>query len=374
MQTKLKKSEIWIGCISLFCIVLLLSGIWYTMAETISTIKPGGGGDYLTLIAWEADKGGDITAGNAEVAEVYADITESTAALCVLAGWTTDADSYIAIRNEPASPRSSANPLRAGQSISLITDNATGRRVISIGAGAEFTRISGMDLIEDASSGPDQILEVNLAASTTVADIRIFDCIIASIGSADAPQGIEYRETSDVTAHVLTVYNCLIYNCVDGVFTTNAGSDHILTMYNCTIFGCSDDGIDHNQGTMNCYNTISYNNTGSDFEGTIGGDYNMSEDATAPGANSVDSGTGGNSPVFVNTGAGTEDFHLQVTSDAIDLGQGDADGGGEPSATFAVDIDGITRGPADADWDMGASEFVAAAAGVEIFRRRIEGY
>ena len=65
------------------------------MAETISTInKPGE--DYDTLALWQSDKAGDITAGNAEVAECYDD-DGILAAGCNIDGWVTDADSYVKV-------------------------------------------------------------------------------------------------------------------------------------------------------------------------------------------------------------------------------------------------------------------------------------
>ena len=72
------------------------------MAETISTINKAGE-DYNTLTLWEDAKDGDITAGNAEVAECYDDdglLVDDVECL----GWTTDIDSYIAIRT-PAAER-----------------------------------------------------------------------------------------------------------------------------------------------------------------------------------------------------------------------------------------------------------------------------
>lgn len=329
------------------------------MAETVSDIN-GGGNDYATWAAWASDKAGDIRAGNAEAAEGYGDVTTVGAHACQLVGFLTDPDSYLALRVADSVKRTSAVPLRSGQTITVTSNRTNGfRNAIRVESGAEFTRISGLDLVTDSDSNADAPIRITLGASVEVADIRIWGCTCTHVGAVDGI-GIAVTETSDVTAHIIDIWNCLIYNYTAGMNSSNAGSDHIVTLYNCTFFGGSADGVDRDAGTVNAYNVISYNNTGSDFAGTVGGDYNMSEDATAPGANSLDSGTGGNDPDFVNVGAGTEDFHLQATSDAIDSAQGDADGGGEPSATFADDIDGITRGPADADWEMGASEFVAA--------------
>lgn len=326
------------------------------MAETVSDIN-GGNNDYATLVLWEADKDGDITAGNAEAAEIYGSYSRSAAGdICLLAGWTTDADSYIRIAVPSGSRRNSSDPLRVGQGVTLTANKSTGfQSVIEINAGAEFTRIDGLEMIVDADSGAQPVISISLGTSTTVADIKISNCILVQAG-ADLHDGIYITELDDSTAHVIKIWDTVIYNCDDGILSTNYGSGHIVYVYNCDVNGCSDDGIVRGYGTVSCYNVISYNNSGDDFAGTIGGDYNMSEDATAPGANSLDSGTGGNDPKFVNTGAGTEDFKLQATSDAIDAGTDDPG-----SSLYSTDIDGVTW---TSPWDMGAWQVVAAAAGV----------
>ncbi|MEA2006752.1 MAG: choice-of-anchor Q domain-containing protein, partial [Patescibacteria group bacterium] len=75
----------------------------------------------------------------------------------------------------------------------------------------------------------------------------------------------------------------------------------------------------------------------------------FSKDDTAPGANSIHGDTDSKTPDFVSTTSGSEDFHLQSTSDAINVGT-------DLSGTFTDDIDGDTR-PIDA-WDIGADEEV----------------
>ncbi len=326
------------------------------MAETVSDIN-GGSNHYATLILWETDKDGDITAGNAEVAEVYGDLTIDDN-VCNLAGWTTDADSYIAVRIAPSLARTSSDPLRAGQVVTLTSNRNGGfRSVILAGAGAEFVRVNGLDCIVDSGSSSRAAINFNFGASTTEADGKISNCVATQVGGS-VSNGTEVTESDDSVVHVVTIWNTVMYNCVHGHYSSNNGSSQIIYLYNCTSNGNSGGGFYPRYGDGYTYNCIAYNNTSSDFASVDGGDYNMSEDATAPGGNSIVSGAG--TPDFVNTGAGTEDFHLQATSDAIDTGQGNADGGGEPSATFSVDIDGVTYGPADADWDMGVSEFVAA--------------
>ena len=82
-------------------------------SEDISTIKPGGGGDYSSLEAWEAAEQTDlVSADTIAVAECYdggnclADASNFT-----INGWTTDATRYICIRAASAYAHSSTGTL-----------------------------------------------------------------------------------------------------------------------------------------------------------------------------------------------------------------------------------------------------------------------
>jgi len=103
-------------------------------------------------------------------------------------------------------------------------------------------------------------------------------------------------------------------------------------------------------------NTIAYGHGTKDFYGgePAGSDYNFSEDDTAPGANSIHGASDSKTPDFVDTGSGTEDFHLQSTSDAIGTGVGPSSDSDVPT----LDIDGDTR--SGATTDIGADLYVAA--------------
>ncbi len=81
----------------------------------------------------------------------------------------------------------------------------------------------------------------------------------------------------------------------------------------------------------------------SDGQSWAGSEFNMSDDGTAPGPNSVP-GVAANE--FLNITAGFEDLHLKPTSAAINAGT-------NLSGNFTNDIDDETRG---STWDMGADE------------------
>jgi len=65
----------------------------------IKTIKPGGGGDYVSLNAWStAEAVNLVTANKIKVAECYSGGNCLTGALDVHTGWTTDTTHYMEIR------------------------------------------------------------------------------------------------------------------------------------------------------------------------------------------------------------------------------------------------------------------------------------
>jgi len=146
-----------------------------------------------------------------------------------------------------------------------------------------------------------------------------------------------------------SIYNNIIYNT--GAYGINgaAGYGGVSNAYNNTVYGC-ENGFSGRYNELVMKNNISYNNT-TDFKYTSSSDdYNFSKDNTAAGANSIHGDTDGATPDFVSVTGGSEDFHLQSTSDAIDAGV-------DLSGTFILDIDAVAR---SGTWDIGADEYVAS--------------
>ena len=152
------------------------------------------------------------------------------------------------------------------------------------------------------------------------------------------------------------IYNCVFYNfswhnCYTG------STDNAITIVYCTSYGAGGNGYWSAYNDTTIYNSIAYNNTSDDFSDsfTAASNYNASEDGSEPGANGWSNSVDGYTPDFVNTGAGTENFHLQVTSDCIGAGT-DLSGLG-----YTNDIDGDARDGSTPD--IGADEYVVAEEG-----------
>lgn len=154
------------------------------------------------------------------------------------------------------------------------------------------------------------------------------------------------------------VENCVVYGAKRaGMALWNGGT---VEFYNNTVFGCNTDndvwraGIQCETGALTVKNCISMNNGIRDFRvretQAMVQAYNISSDTTASNTGSLQGKTL-NEIKFVSTQAGSEDFHIQAGSVAIDTGT-------NLSAVFTKDVDGGIR---PVPWDIGADEFNVSA-------------
>jgi hypothetical protein len=207
-----------------------------------------------------------------------------------------------------------------GLQINTPAINANSQHCVYIGAGITATnnhiRLSNLRL-KGAANGTYYQRGVSIADADTIFDgwnIIAYDFSPAlTSGQAFASSGA----TSNF-------YNCLAYNCYIGFFRDN--------------------------GTCNVYDSVAFK-TSNDFSGTITADYCASDDND--GTNNVaESGGGAEWPDDFTDAAGG-DFTLKATSALVGAG------GKAGSSLFSDDIDGTARGAA---WDVGAHEYVSAAA------------
>lgn len=309
------------------------------MAANISTIGSSGR-DYSTLLSWEEGTDNDlVTATASEFGEVYDDSTFSEAAINI-AGATTNTtynrSLYAASvsRYDPAASSGVLYDVTAGSWAIQFNENYW-----SIGSGIAVT-----------------------FAVTGTGTIRPFFTNISTSGLINGLYTAIHRtSTAAIDAVVLKATN----RCWNSIVVGKAGStgtiekcgrswDSDMEFYNCIFYGTEDAGWSaraNGNTNLRLQNVISLANSAFDFEWKSATysekDYNMSQDTTADGSNSV---TGADPSIIFNDG-NNDDFTLIAGCSAISAGI-------DKSALFINDYFLDTR----TAWDMGAIKFTAAAA------------
>lgn len=315
------------------------------MANATKTVKSSGG-DYTSLNAALAGLSGNLTTdcagtGGAGILTIECYAMQDTTAVDTGTGYTTSADYYINI-TVPTAERHAG--IWNDSKYRLVPSG----EVTSFKLGAAYTKIIGLQV--SCTTG-NYDYRYAIASLATGVNSRISQCILKNQNPSNAYR----RGISIVTAGPYYIYNNIVYGfsgtgCT-GIYVDTA-SDKVY-IYNNTVVNCAI-GIDSN----GYQDIVSINNITNDctdgFSGTFdaNSDYNCSDiESDAPGANSV---TG--EVIFADEA--NDDFHLGATdSVAINAGSG-----ATPKSIFTDDIDGQSRPGTDLDWDIGADEYVAAAA------------
>lgn len=284
--------------------------------ENISTYNSGGGRDYTAMGVWADATDNDLVTGTTtEVLEGDGSGHNDTVQLI---GAITNAQYHRIIR--PAPGQAHAGKPGSGFSFSS-TANADVIRVDE-----SFAKIEDL-LITYACNSTSDFVGVRIAGALNQS--RMVGCIVYD--GSNAGTGRAWGFDADSGYVIL----CAAMNNEDiGFLQGNVEDTQYL--YNCVAWGNGENGFWADQGTMICKNCASSNNTGNDFNLTPGADfggsqYNVSGDATAPGANSRLSQT----ISFVDAANG--DAHLQPG----DMG----------ARGFGVDLSGDTTFPLDDDID-----------------------
>jgi len=288
--------------------------------EQICTINKTGE-DYNTISLWESAKDGDlVTDKQIRTAEIYDDDGDLVGELTI-AGSTTSADYYMKV----TAPVGERHDGTLGSGVTIDANSTTNGIIVD----DNYVVIEWL-IVENAAynkyciySGGDTSLTVR-------------NCIIYQ----GSNKGLLAVSNTSVYFYNNIVYdnNASVDQCIQ-VYNVSTGNIYNNTMYNCK------KGYSGNKGA-NVKNNIAIGNT-TDFEfGTATHDYNVSEDATADGANSL---TTGSDSDFVSVTGGSEDLHLALGAVAIDEGD-------DLGSTYETDIDGDTR---SGTWDIGADEYIS---------------
>lgn len=296
-----------------------------------ASIKPGGGGDYLTFTAWEAAISADPTEEQVGSLDEKADASGS-------------ANTTINVSNS----NGVTIKLTAGASYRFDTDASWPELGGSIGANARIDNAGAAVALNLSTS--DYIvewLEISNSGNRCVRAEGTDGIVRFCIGDGAAFFVEGYASGS------VTVHHCMFIGAGSGTMLYNASGSSSLNAYHCTGFDLTR-GVWKNAGTCNAYNCVMLDCGVNCYQGSPGGDYNMSTDTTAPGTTTWKSVTASN--VIEDTGAGTEDLHLL---DAVD---GSYEGGDYSATVGSLDIDG----DAISDHDVGADE-IPSAGGAAAF-------
>lgn len=304
------------------------------MVDTVKTVKSSLG-DYSSLSAWDAGQQKVIAAGDRELAECYSfnDTTQ-----CTIDGWTTASNASIYIYT-PAAERH-AGVWNTGKY--YLSSNAAGGTLI---INEEYVTVEGLQVANGTAADSSECA-VSIGTLAASSSVKITESILRHTN------GGRFTFRLDGTAGTAVLQNCILYgDSVGAAANPNGGT---LNMDNVTGIGATYGSYQAVGPTTarNCY----FSGTTS-YQGTHTLTTSASSDATtgSVGLRSIAYSTAN----FTNVTAGSENLHLVSGSALIDVGT-------DLSASFTVDIDGVTR---SGTWDIGADEYVAAAGGQPYIKR-----
>ena len=301
---------------------------------------------YASLAAWEAAEQADLTSLT-EIAEVRCCGTAADTTAVSVDGWTTSASYYIWIRGNEgdAAGRHEGRWSTSHYRMEVSIDGDVLRLEEA------YTRVTGIQVYNTLALTGDWnpvgliapaascVIDAVIARGTpNAADYIRSGIAIGANGIVRNSIAFDWRNTATNRGEgfarigfTAQAQNCTAYNCHAGYSTPDEGASAAqqLIVRNCVAAGCASGFL-----------------AGWTF-GT-GSDYNASDDATPPGANSLS-----NVADFDFADAAGFDFSLGASSPLIDEGT-------DLSSDFTTDIAGQTR---TGTWDIGAWEYQSGGGG-----------
>lgn len=302
------------------------------MVDTITSSIGTNARDYSTMVAWEADKQGDLVADDEiQLGECYNDSIFSERLL--INGSTTDGTRYMHLT-------AAAGEEHNGTEFTGVRNVDDNGNLALTELWDEFIRIEKIVLRNTDVGNQADCLSINDN-----------DCFINRMILADASGASGLKVAA---AGLTTCRNSMVYNCAIGFDSALNLGTVIIVWDNNTAWNNGTSGFNFEaQPVTTCRNNAAMDN-GTDFVGTADtASNNMSSDATALGGSSLINKLSNDN--FINTGPGTENLHLKTCC-------ADATGAGvDLSGTFTDDIDGDTR-PQNGAFDIGADELLAGVS------------
>lgn len=310
----------------------------FAAVEVVKTIRPDGAGDYGTLAAWAAAKGGiaggDLVAHDQiAVARIEGTWTQADTTTVSLTGWTTDPAHYLRIYTAPEA-RHNGTP---NSGYRLVTSNQLYSTVAHL-------RLEG---VEVRGTTNQTLLYLRPSADAGLGDIRVSYCLLHGDGTSTS-YGIQFYGYSGQAR----IFNNILFDVAAIGYTaaiqTGDGTNYIhQNTIGSTLggFGVRSSGSPSSRSYVR--NNL-VRSSGACFYGVFAGgsDQNACSGAVTSG------GPHDRTNVvfdFVNPAAG--DYHLSARdTGARDRGMNLRY---DPNLPIADDVDGQQRYGA---WDIGADE------------------
>jgi Peptidase family C25/Concanavalin A-like lectin/glucanases superfamily/Domain of unknown function (DUF2341) len=281
--------------------------------------------------------------------------------IAYIAGMTTDATHTVTLTVDPGNRHSGVAWSGSGATPHVVFNNA-GNTDAAVRAETDFVTVEWLE-VRDSGIGTKAGVSVCSGGCTASSGSVSSTVVVRNNVFHDLDMAVDLWGTSIIA----DVYDNLMYRCTratrnEAIQTTDPSLIRIL---NNTSWGCTDGfhvGPNAN-GRVLLRNNIAAGvpaNANFWLLGTVSSlsSHNLSQDATATAA-SAGGGAQPNTPLtgaggvnFTSTTVGSENLHLQGSSQAIDRGA-------DLSLAFWTDIDGAQRA---APWDIGADEFGAVTA------------
>ena len=317
------------------------------MATVIRFVNPASsGGDgttnglsgptaaYASLSSWEAAEQTDLVAAG-DIHEVRCEGTADTT-LCDIDGWTTGASNYILIIVELANRHSGV--WNTGKY------HLTGSRGFNgfLKILEDFVRTEGLQ-VQNTSTSSSNTSAFHTSGTVDAGDVRASEGIFR--GGGGSSKGMMLRNVD-----VFYGWNNIVYDADIAIEMSNGSNTYHL--YSCTAIGITN-GIKATSGTITAKNCYAKGTTA--YSGTVTMTTCASSDTTgSAGLQNIAYSTTN----FINVTGGSENLGL-VSGTAL-IGSGTDTSGDSAPLDFTDDIIGTARG---VTWDVGAFEFIAAAAG-----------